>query len=60
MAKATPWRLKTKAGIANEELEYEAEERRRSKRNKRKRQIPIDEDPELVDDDIDLMNESKI
>ena len=53
-------RLKTKAGIANEGLEFEAEERRRSKRNKRKRQIPIDEDPELVDDDIDLMNESKI
>ena len=53
-------RLKTKAGIANEELEFEAEERRRSKRNKRKRQIPIEDDPELVDDDIDLMNESKI
>jgi hypothetical protein len=53
-------RLKTKTGIANEELEYEAEERRRSKRNKRKRQIPIEDDPELVDDDIDLMNEHKI
>lgn len=54
-------RLKTKAGIANEELEDEAEERRRSKSNKRKHQIPIEEDPELVDDDdIDLMNEHKI
>ena len=53
-------RLKTKAGIANEELEYEAEERRRNRRNKRKHQIPIEEDPELVDDDIDLMDEHKI
>jgi hypothetical protein len=53
-------RLKTKAGIANEELEYEAEESRRSRRNKRKHQIPIEDDPELVDDDIDLMDEHKI